>query len=251
MRIGCGDLSMKSWTRGLGLALASALISAGPGAIAADYYGSGYYGPGYKDGAFAQITSWTGLYAGLNSGYAFDSWGRHGGFTDDGVFGGGQVGYNLQNPLGLSRNFVIGIEADFQGTNIYHSGNTTLIFSNGAVTHPAWHERDAGEFGTVRGRIGYNSARTLFYLTGGFAYGMEKNNFDDLTTGNVYKANGIQTGYAAGAGLEYKLAPSWSLKAEYQHIDLSADRPIGSLGGYVNTRDIELDTVRGGVNYHF
>ena len=33
-------------------------------------------------------------------------------------------------------------------------------------------------FGTVRGRLGYSVGSTLFYATGGFAYGSVKTNID-------------------------------------------------------------------------
>ena len=92
------------------------------------------------------------------------------------------------------------------------------------------------ELDTVRGRIGYSLGQTLVYFTGGFAYGNKNNEFDDLTTGNVYKDSGIHTGYVLGGGLEYKLTPSWSLKAEYQYIELGRGNATDSLGGYVDAR---------------
>ncbi len=61
----------------------------------------------------------------------------------------------------------------------------------------------------------------------------------------------MQPGYAPGGGIEYKFASQWSFKVEYQFVELDADQPIGSLGGYVVTKDTELNTVRGGINYHF
>ncbi len=225
------------------VALAVAMaVTAGAGQ-AADY--------GYKDGPYVPLAAWTGVYAGINGGYALDAWGTHGGVLDDGAFGGAQAGYNWQGAFGLSRQFVLGAEVDFQGTAISHSGNGTLTFPAAGVIDPDLHNRSIGEFGTIRGRAGYAWQRTLFYVTGGFAYGAERNNFVDLVTGNTYKADTIQTGYTLGGGFEYKIATSWSLKAEYQYIDLAADRPAGDLGGYVITRDTELNTFRGGVNFHF
>src|SRR4051812_29889795 len=66
--------------------------------------------------------NWTGFYAGLNGGY---SWGRSRatavpatpfgvaiGHDVDGGLGGGQIGYNWQ----LDRTWVLGLEADIQGT---------------------------------------------------------------------------------------------------------------------------------------
>jgi outer membrane immunogenic protein len=232
---------------GLGVALAGALTIAAGAAGAADYYS----GLGYKDGPALPLAAWTGFYAGLNGGYALDAWSSHGGVLDDGAFGGAQAGYNWQGAFGLSRQLVLGAEADFEGTGIAHAGYGTLTDLTTHVTYPDYHKRSIGEFGTIRGRAGYAWERTLFYVTGGFAYGTERNIFDNLTTGNIYKADGLQTGYILGGGFEYKITPTWSLKAEYQYIDLAGDRPVGDLGGYVSTRDTELNTFRSGVNFHF
>lgn len=229
------------------LTLAGALALGICSADAADLYS----GPAYGGGAYSPANSWTGFYAGVNGGYAFDALGKHGGIEDDGGFGGGQIGYNWQGALGLSRMLVLGIEADFEGADIYSSGNGTLRNLSTGVTYPDFHKKSADDFGTVRGRIGLARERMLFYFTGGFAYGEESNSFLNLSNQNFYKAVGTQTGYVLGGGVEYKISPSWSLKAEYQYVDLNKDRPTDSAGGYVITKDTELNTVRGGINFHF
>ena len=96
-----------------------------------------------------------------------------------GVVGGGQIGYNYQ-----INQFVIGAEADIQGTSISggNQGNyaglytspyprsatgllTPLVTGNGGNLSLPW-------FGTVRGRAGYLVTPTLLlYGTAGFAYG--------------------------------------------------------------------------------
>ncbi len=192
----------------LGLALAGALILAAFPAGAADVY-SGPIGPagGYKDGPFVPVATWTGFYVGVNGGYAFDGHDRHGGIEDDGGFGGGQIGYYWQGAFGLHPNLVLGVEADFQGSGIDNSRYGTLTFNNGNID-PDLHKRSIDDFGTVRGRIGYAFGPTLAYFTGGFAYGNKNNEFDDLTTGNVYKDSGMHAGYVLGGGLEYKLNPA-------------------------------------------
>jgi outer membrane immunogenic protein len=199
--------------------------------------------------ANAADLGYTGFYIGVNGGYASDARGRHGGIEDNGAFGGGQIGYNWQGALGAGPHLVLGIEADFQGTGIDHTAGSSLIFPN--RIDPVLHTRSFDYFGTLRGRLGYAAGPVLFYGTAGLAYGNEKNVFDDFFNGNVYRANSTQIGYAAGGGVEYKIDPAWSLKVEYQYVELNADRPVGTLGGFVRTRDTELDTVRGGINYHF
>ncbi len=237
----------------LGFALTSALALAAFPAGAADVY-SGPIGPvgGYKDGPFVPVATWTGFYAGVNGGYAFDGHDRHGGIEDDGGFGGGQIGYNWQGAFGLSPHLVLGIETDFQGSDIDHSRNGTITWSNGTVDNQI-HSRSIDDFGTVRGRVGYAFGPTLAYFTGGFAYGDKDNEFNDSGPNRpgLYKDDGMKTGYVLGGGVEYQFAPAWSFKAEYQFIELGNDNATDGTGYYVRTKDTELNTVRGGVNYHF
>jgi outer membrane immunogenic protein len=237
----------------MSFALSSLLALVALPAYAADVY-TGPIGPagGYKDG-YLPVVTWTGFYLGVNGGYAFDSWNRHGGMEDNGGFGGGQIGYNWQGGFGLGPNLVLGVETDFQGAGIDHSRSGTIHWDNGTIDNDL-HHRSIDDFGTVRGRIGYASGPLLAYFTGGFAYGDKENQFEDLgpssKAGNVYKDSGLHAGYVLGGGIEYKFNPAWSFKAEYQFIDLGHDDATGP-GGYVHTKDTELDTVRGGINYHF
>lgn len=127
----------------------------------------------YKAPIAAPAFSWTGIYIGGNVGYG---WGRTRGtaattptigglpgpgqFDLDGIVGGGQIGANYQ-----IANWVLGIEADYQGSSVDGSG--TL----GAVTDSAKVER----FGTVRGRLGYAWDRWMVYGTGGYAFSARTN----------------------------------------------------------------------------
>ena len=115
------------------------------------------------------VFSWTGFYAGVNVGYGFDDRSNvtttgqlavnvnnvNGGarpanarLNSDGVIGGGQIGYNWQ---WASSPLVLGIEADFQGTD---QRNDYLVGGVSASAGLDW-------FGTVRGRIGYAPVNRL------------------------------------------------------------------------------------------
>ncbi len=232
----------------LGLTLTSVVALAS--ANAADMYRAPDALGSYKD-VYAPVNTWTGFYAGVNGGYAFDAQARHGGILDNGGFGGGQLGYNWQGGFGLGSHLVLGVEADIQGAGIDNSANSQLVSLTTGASSPDLHNISIDYFGTVRGRIGYAWEQTLFYFTGGFAYGNVNNSFLDLAPGgHSYKTDHLQSGYVLGGGVEYKLNPAWSLKAEYQYIDLSHDNATDGLGGYVVTKDTELHTVRGGINYH-
>jgi outer membrane immunogenic protein len=213
----------------LGLTLTSALALAASSANAADIYRPAAPG-GYKDGPVYAEVNWSGLYVGVNGGYGWtantDS--AAGDLNPEGGFGGGQIGYNWQGVFGLGRSWVVGVEADFQGSGI--SDNS---FGDKASLN--W-------FGTVRGRLGYAFGPTLLYGTGGFAYGNVKNSGFGTET---------QTGYVVGGGVEYKINPSWSVKGEYQFLSLDASDLSGPGALGAPERDTtEVHTVRVGLNYH-
>ena len=67
------------------------------------------------------------------------------------------------------------------------------------------------------------------YFTGGFAYGGVENRGEANTEGLVvYTNDGTATGYVLGGGYEYKFNPAWSLKAEYQYINLGRNEPTSN-----------------------
>ncbi len=235
----------------LGMTLASAVAIAS--ANAADMYVPSPAG-GYKDGPVA-APLWNGAYIGINGGYG---WGAdanlasyydypsglvQSSFAPQGWFGGGQIGYNWQ-PGGqggfkdgpAAGNLVFGIEADIQGADI--SGSETVGTAT-AKTNLDW-------FGTVRGRVGYAVGAALLYGTGGAAFGGVQ---DKLTVGGTTKTHSAtDTGYAAGGGVEYAFAPSWSGKVEYQYINLGNDTVTNTPDSA--TFNHEYNTVRLGLNYH-
>jgi len=188
--------------------------------------------------AYVDQNIWQGFYAGLNGGYGWS--GGNGGAQPQGGFGGGQLGYNFQGgPL------VFGLETDFQGGGL--SGNIAGTTAGGNAF--SGHE-SVDWFGTARGRLGLAFGHALFYGTGGFAYG-------DVRQSAVYNgvslgASGTRTGWVAGGGIEYKVTPAWSLKGEYQYIDLGAEKLTDSANvPATNSLDTSFQTVRLGLNYRF
>ena len=222
-------------------------------ANAADMYAPA---PSYKDAPYVGV-NWSGFYFGANGGYAwnsandqlYDHFFGAGASTDgvspNGAFGGGQIGYNWQGVLGPRT--VIGAEADIQGAGISDSANWKVGATN--VTT----ESRLDWFGTVRGRLGYSFGNALAYATGGLAYGSVHNS---ESGGTVYDVKRIATGYTVGAGIEYMVSPSWSVKGEYQYINLGKNDPVSAnnvgLSSIANTKleDDAYNTVRLGVNYH-
>lgn len=232
------------------LVAVAALAASVSGASAADLTRPVYKAPPMMPPAF----SWTGFYIGANGGYG---WSNHQiyDFTVDnptgpdikGGFGGGQIGYNYQ--MGT---FVVGLEADFQGADI--SGS--VLDTNFGDTMRS----KVDYFGTVRGRLGFAFNTALIYATGGFAYGHVNTEVSGpVLTGSSYDLDRMSTGYTIGGGVEYAFTPAWSVKGEYQYIDLGKNDPISAAGvsfsnlapGITNVNNTAFSTVRIGINYRF
>jgi outer membrane immunogenic protein len=226
-----------------GLSFMSAIALVPLAANAADLYRNPPPSASYvPPAAYVEQNIWQGFYAGLNGDYG---WGGGNGDSSaraqpQGGFGGGQIGYNFQGgPL------VFGLETDFQGGDL-SGGIAGTTVGGGAFSS----KESVDWFGTARGRLGLAFGHALFYGTGGFAYG-------DVRQSAVYNgvslgASGTQTGWVAGGGIEYKVTPAWSLKGEYQYIDLGSEKLTDTANiPATNSLDTSFQTVRFGLNYRF
>jgi len=179
--------------------------------------------------------TWTGFYIGLNGGGGFgrSAWDSTGGFDVTGGLVGGTVGYNYQ--FGQA---VAGIEGDIDWADI--NGTTTTTCPLGCKTSDTW-------LSTVRGRLGYAADRFMPFVTGGAAFGDIR-----ATTPGFTGASTTNTGWTAGAGLEFALAGNWTVKAEYLYVDLGKFN-CGVACGAAVTDNVSFTTnlVRAGVNYRF
>jgi outer membrane immunogenic protein len=250
--------------RGILLGAASAIAMTSP-AFAADVWAGG----GFKDG-YAVVADWAGFYFGANAGYA-----RNGSnllnieaanlyseaaLTAEGALGGLQAGYNWQRDR-----FVLGIEADFQGTNLTGSTAASLPASAASpgLSTSAQAKTSLDWFGTVRGRAGAAVfCQGLIYATGGFAYGQSDQTLS-LTGYNAPNqktassaSSGVATGYTVGGGFEWAFNRAWSFKSEYQYIAFSTVDPAQefTVGNQAFSGTFQAErtyqTVRAGVNYH-
>jgi len=214
--------------------------------------------------------TWTGLYVGANVGYSWGDFDHEfeaaadalGDFSTsfdadaDGVTGGVQIGYNWQ--LG---NFVLGVEADAQASNVEGSASQLFEFTDIFSTTI---EADAGTeldwFGTARVRLGYvPTERLMIYGTGGFAFGETTTNASYFVSsiidfGDSLSEKTSRTGWAAGAGAEYAFTDNWTFKAEYLYTDLGEEDVLvidETLFTASLNSDVKFHTVRLGVNYKF
>lgn len=118
-----------------------------------------------------------------------------------------------------------------------------------------------GQFGThvealglFSGRLGYAWDRTLLYVKGGAAVASEKYVFQLAGVGLSLTPADTRFGWLVGGGLEYGLTANWSIKVEYNYIDLGTKelRPV-SPGGvtFVFDQSQKIQLVKAGVNYRF
>jgi outer membrane immunogenic protein len=215
----------------------SLLISIAAGVGAASAADMAVKAPVYKAPPVI-ISDWAGFYIGVAGGYGWGSTSFDPSFAPfdnakpkGGIFGG-YAGYNWQ--FGA---WVAGVEADISGADI----KTTSIDFN----------QKTDELGSVRGRLGYTvTPNLLAYGTAGFGWG--HSTLDASPAGVAGNPDATQTGWVAGAGLEYKFYGNWIARAEYLHYDFGSQ----TFGGFnavpsAATMSETVDLVRGGVSYKF
>jgi outer membrane immunogenic protein len=196
--------------------------------------------------AFDSTVNWTGFYIG---GFAGGLWGDKnwveivgpvpGGSIHphyNGFIGGGQAGFNYQ-----FGHWVAGIEGEIGGTNA--NGHTGCI-SNAAVTCGV----ELHWVGMLTGRFGYAFDRALIYAKGGGVWVNESYPVAPGTPGALTLSH-LRDGWTIGGGIEYALAPGWSLKAEYNYLDLGTDRL--NFAGAIEDITQRAHIAKVGVNYRF
>jgi outer membrane immunogenic protein len=163
-------------------------------------------------------------------------------YSARGALVGGTVGYSWQPSA-----WVFGLEGDFSWANI--NGSSPVCGPNTGQPHPCGTGLDA--LGTVRGRVGYAmgpSGSVLPYVTGGLAVG-DVRGWDSLVGA---EGSGFRAGWTLGAGIETRVAPQWTVKLEYLHVDLGTNsNQFAIVPGVPEAVSFRADIIRAGVNYEF
>ena len=195
----------------------------------------------------APAYDWNGAFFGGHIGYArghvdstlFDPAPSAAGNSFGSHYGGVQAGYNYVLPSRL----MLGIEADMSFPNFLEDGVTITRGTGAAVV-----TEQLDFVATLRGRFGYAFDRWMLYGTGGVAWSQARLVETPGVSWDADKVTRMRTGWAAGAGAEYAIAPDWTVRLEYLY-----DR-LGSVSGafpsgtrYDST--IDLHTVRLGLNH--
>ena len=136
----------------------------------------------YKAAPAVAAYDWSGFYIGGNIGGSVarnsTEFTRHNGagvlghderfyLAPVGWVGGAQVGVNWQ----VAANFVLGAEADYQASGQKDSNNCIFFCDNTPPAAATNISQKVTSFGTVRGRLGWTNAQSLYYVTGGWAIG--------------------------------------------------------------------------------
>ena len=205
------------------LASVGALALTGSAAFAADLP---YRGPPPVYLPPPPIFTWSGLYVGVQIGYAFGN--NHVTVTDfpfpqfdsvsgspSGAIGGAHIGYNLQ-----IAQWVVGLEGTVDGTGM----NGTLVAPNNVLTTQTRSDVQ----GSIRVRAGIAFDRVLLYATGGAAFANIYSNYTDPTgfasgiVGNAEKITQTRSGWTVGGGIAYAVTNNWSIRAEYRYSDFGS-----------------------------
>jgi outer membrane immunogenic protein len=231
----------------------------------------------------AVAPTWTGIYLGFNGGWGWSNsnnniltlspttplgalgafpvttFGGNNGNANGPVFGG-QLGYNYQ--VGT---WVFGVEGDVDGANIRNNnGGTVAVPALGGVIGSGFINAKQEWLASIRGRLGYTWGPGMIYVTGGGAWtGVEVNGGATIATATTiatgsFKQTNTLSGWVAGAGYEWMIAPNWSLRGEYLYYGFSNNTNSGTLSFPITgvnvtgtTGKLNTSVVRIGLDYKF
>lgn len=152
--------------------------------------------------------------------------------------GGVHAGYNIVLPSRV----LLGVEADLTFLNYLDSN--ALVSSPSAAAFGGVEQMDYA--GSLRARLGHAAPTWMIYATGGLTFAGSRvlSAFPD---GLQHKTLQLRSGWSAGGGFEYAIAPLWTARLEYLYSDLGAADAALPSGARYNS-DLNFQTVRVGLN---
>ena len=215
------------------------------------------------------IYNWGGFYIGANAGYGWSNRcidvtavnlffvDAEGCRSAGGGVVGGQIGYRWQ-----VTNWVFGLEAQGDWANLRNSNRSVFLTSVVGGVADTWTTK-TNALGLFTGQVGYAWNNVLWYVKGGAAVANQNWTLFDGATGlGIVQANRSRWGGTVGTGIEYGVAPNWSVALEYDYLWRVSNSntylvpggiltPAGTVTAITaNTRaDVNMVTAR--INYHF
>ena len=223
--------------------------------------------------AAAGAGSWAGSYAGLYAGYGwgtadstapfdpgpgffYNFGGSNYSFSADGFMGGAMAGRNWQ-----FQSIVAGIEGEIgylglKGSRIDPNGIATGFPDTTTSVKSDW-------YGAFTGRIGIPAGEALVYAKAGAALLRAKATTVDPCIAppagcgtETLSMSGRKTllGWTLGAGVEWRVAPRWTMKADlawfdFGHVDTSGVSSGGAT--YFQSVDVTARAARIGLSYRY
>jgi outer membrane immunogenic protein len=209
------------------------------------------------------FNNWSGFYSGFNAGGAssHNCWNvanslgtpvpaapSEGCHDATGGLVGGQVGYRWQ-----VTNWVFGLEAQGDWADLKGS-NTSATGTFGGL--PFSNQTRIDAIGLFTGQVGYAWNNLLWYVKGGAAVTDDTYNGVTQFAGFAFdQASQTRWGGVVGTGVEFGVAPGWSVAFEYDHLfmgnsNLNLITPGGAFDRTdIVKQDVDMGTVR--VNYTF
>jgi len=192
--------------------------------------------------------SWTGLYAGVDAGYA---WSTIGIFVPGAAAAGTAeadpqgftVGGHLSYLYQFDNRFVVGAEGDMSWLSGDATGGFPGAPTSGVSASLKWD-------GSVRGVVGVAFDRVLVYGTGGWSWlnaGGCGTTLGACAPGVDF--SGTHGGWTVGGGVAYAITPNIVARAEYLHADYGTfDITSTTITGGVANISEKTDKVRAGLS---
>lgn len=222
----------------------------------------------------AAAFNWTGFYVGghLGEGWEEDHvtnvgtinsanfpFGATHKISPSGFLGGVQGGFNWQ----FSPNWLIGVEGDFSWADVKGEASSAGAVSLAVVSH---YNEKVNWISTFTGRIGYVSNNWLLYGKAGWGWAdTEGSSYTTNAAGAITTtttSGETRSGWVAGGGVEWGFLPNWTVKLEYDYLELGTDTtssavtygttpPVLTGVTLLREHDTHINLLKAGINYRF
>jgi opacity protein-like surface antigen len=212
----------------------------------------------------APVNPFLGPYVGLHGGWGWSNasssynnnyfnpphcgnsyfWGCPVDVDPQGAFVGGQIGVNFAHPSGL----VWGLQADYSFASLHDSGVGPFYYNK----YSTEVQLNVKRLATIEARLGMVNGPWMHFVTLGWGWAQaERSAFNPVFIGPTPNVDTRwHTGWTAGFGTEYALNSKWTFLLEYRFFNGNTQNYSLAFAGGTRV-DLNINTVRFGVNMHF